>query len=569
MRSDPSVESWICTTCTYRNTNSLHLCCAICGHARPDLESRLKSKTISRVLLDGTIERIKKEISESEELEADELLPALKKKLKELESRLKDYPSISELEACILHNEQEEKTAVEAGDYLRAAGAKAKVTDYRRRLKLEEEAQASYLAGDSGGPADPASSSQRPFNPEGGGGGGGESNRSSSSTYGPSSLSIGSQPGTHEEPSVELGESGRRSSFRRPITSRSITEDEMMAIHALDEELCRSRAPFRTTPQRSPSPPQMFRHGLRPDSRSSLRSRSVNASIYGCDANSRTQPPSVGSRDVSPLSDDTRLSFEIFVGQQDFKFHAGHFIAYAGYRDRLHGHNYAGQIRLIGKQRLDGKNLSRAHVREAVLAVCAEVHEHMIVPTISDVLTIEEESAEEDEIYGTGASGTVHITCEDGAHFTFPSLDCIMVPIVHSTTEELNIYLWARIVQSLGLTFLLDRGVHTLEVGLEDSPGQSSSFRRRLPTDERNPFDASGYVSNYLGRTLHQVSRSLPNCANLKPRRARKKREEEKPQELFLQEMNAIVDMINSGSLDTVGRPLKVEDLVKITNAHR
>jgi 6-pyruvoyltetrahydropterin/6-carboxytetrahydropterin synthase len=82
--------------------------------------------------------------------------------------------------------------------------------------------------------------------------------------------------------------------------------------------------------------------------------------------------------------------------------------------------------------------------------LCKELNEYFICPTLSDVLTITEEG------------DSVHITAEDGARFTFPRVspkkartpthisfaqsdrirlvpqsDCAMLPIMHSTAEEL------------------------------------------------------------------------------------------------------------------------------------
>jgi len=32
--------------------------------------------------------------------------------------------------------------------------------------------------------------------------------------------------------------------------------------------------------------------------------------------------------------------FEVSVSREDIKFHCAHFVAYKGFRERLHGHNY-------------------------------------------------------------------------------------------------------------------------------------------------------------------------------------------------------------------------------------
>lgn len=44
--------------------------------------------------------------------------------------------------------------------------------------------------------------------------------------------------------------------------------------------------------------------------------------------------------------------FEVFVGKEDFKFSCSHFVAFDGYRERLHGHNYSVGVRLTGQVRL-------------------------------------------------------------------------------------------------------------------------------------------------------------------------------------------------------------------------
>jgi 6-pyruvoyl-tetrahydropterin synthase len=42
-------------------------------------------------------------------------------------------------------------------------------------------------------------------------------------------------------------------------------------------------------------------------------------------------------------------NFEISLAKPDFTFNASHFIAYRGYRERLHGHRYTVSLKLVGK----------------------------------------------------------------------------------------------------------------------------------------------------------------------------------------------------------------------------
>ena len=74
------------------------------------------------------------------------------------------------------------------------------------------------------------------------------------------------------------------------------------------------------------------------------------------------------------------------------------------------------------------------------------------------------------------------ITCEDGSEFMFPKEDCLMLPIVHSTVEELAIYLWGKVLTDLHPKNLLNRGIHTMELTCTEAPGQEAVFRLGIPT---------------------------------------------------------------------------------------
>jgi 6-pyruvoyl-tetrahydropterin synthase len=257
-------------------------------------------------------------------------------------------------------------------------------------------------------------------------------------------------------------------------------------------------------------------------------------------------------------------AFEIYVSKDTFKFNASHFVAYRGFRERLHGHNYRASVRLIGsggKIGGDGYVLDFGCVKEAVKYVCKGMNEYFIVPMLSDVLDIkvveEEEGRDgegrdgveddeegmgdgEDDGEGMGTTtttsrggngkrrrtrrddhpptttsigggGAVTITCEDGSKFVFPRQDCLLLPIMHSTAEELAIYLYGKILGRLNANYLIERGVTIMEVTISEAMGQEATFRRSIPRGGTNstggvgigvggeigedPFDVASYVS--------------------------------------------------------------------------
>lgn len=154
--------------------------------------------------------------------------------------------------------------------------------------------------------------------------------------------------------------------------------------------------------------------------------------------------------------------FEIFVDKEDLKFNAAHFIAYPGFRERLHGHNYHVTVRVEGELGPEGFVLDFGIVKRATRRVCEALDEHTIVPVESDCLRIVERV------------DSVEVTCEDGSRFSFPRGDVILLPIVHSSAEELARWIAGRVREELTREGV--RPWRTLEVSVSETQGQSAAF---------------------------------------------------------------------------------------------
>lgn len=59
-----------------------------------------------------------------------------------------------------------------------------------------------------------------------------------------------------------------------------------------------------------------------------------------------------------------------------------------------------------------------------------------------------------------------------------------MLPIMHSTAEELAHYLWGRIIDVCTLETIKARGVTMLEVRVGESPYQCACFKAKIPANE-------------------------------------------------------------------------------------
>lgn len=158
--------------------------------------------------------------------------------------------------------------------------------------------------------------------------------------------------------------------------------------------------------------------------------------------------------------------FQVHVSKEYLKFSAAHFICHPGFREALHGHNYQVSVRIEGGLGEDGYVLDFGLVKAAAKTICEELDEKVILPAESRCLEVREDGASITAVY------------EDGARFAFPATDTLLLPIAHSSAEELARYLVGRIRDAL--PDLRRRGALWLEVGVAEAPGQVAYYREDL-----------------------------------------------------------------------------------------
>ncbi|KAL8270975.1 hypothetical protein Esti_005096 [Eimeria stiedai] len=161
-------------------------------------------------------------------------------------------------------------------------------------------------------------------------------------------------------------------------------------------------------------------------------------------------------------------SYGVQIALSDSHFCCAHFVAYRGYRERMHGHNYQVQAKLLGALGSDGYVLDFTDIKRVVREICKSLDKCVLIPMRSDVLEITQEGS------------SIHLRCEDGAEFVLPRSDCLCLPIVHSTAEELSAYIWQRIADNLTVGLLKKRGITCLEVSVYEKCTQKAIYRRAL-----------------------------------------------------------------------------------------
>lgn len=160
------------------------------------------------------------------------------------------------------------------------------------------------------------------------------------------------------------------------------------------------------------------------------------------------------------------MAFSVHVAKENFKFSAAHFIAYPGFREALHGHNYQVGVRLAGELGTSGYVLDFGVVKELTREIVGRLDERILIPMHSDCLRIEV------------SDKRVCVAYQED-EFIFPRPDVCLLPILHSSAEELARYIWGELRQALARRQALS-GIEQMEVTVAEGPGQAAIYRESL-----------------------------------------------------------------------------------------
>ena len=159
-----------------------------------------------------------------------------------------------------------------------------------------------------------------------------------------------------------------------------------------------------------------------------------------------------------------KSEFAIDVSTENLKFSAAHFIAYPGFREPLHGHNYQVGVYVEGRLANTGYVIDFGLIKKLTKEIVDRLDERTIIPGNSDCLTIDGPQ-----------DGKIKIRYERD-EFVLPAADVCIVPIVHSSAEELARYVWDELATALRARGALT-DVTTMEISVAEGPGQSAHYR--------------------------------------------------------------------------------------------
>lgn len=163
-----------------------------------------------------------------------------------------------------------------------------------------------------------------------------------------------------------------------------------------------------------------------------------------------------------------RSDFKVTVSKDYLVFSSAHFITFRGHQcETLHGHNYRVGVTVEGS--LDDETLfvvDFSILKKTVRKFVDEIDHKVILPLKNPKLGFREVGAQR------------HVDYFGQHTYTFPIVDCAMMPIENSTAEMIAQYLAHRTRDEL--TAMGISNLTAIEMEVEESFGQSATYRLGL-----------------------------------------------------------------------------------------
>ena len=151
-------------------------------------------------------------------------------------------------------------------------------------------------------------------------------------------------------------------------------------------------------------------------------------------------------------------TFRVDVTKESFVFSAAHFITFAGnICERLHGHNYGVRVAVEGPLDENRYVVDFIALRDAVLKHTNAWDHHVLLPRDHAAIKVE-------------SVGSEVVSTYENRRWVFPAEDCIILPVINTTAEELARVLAERLIQDMGKEF--GKGVTMIEVAVDENHGQ-------------------------------------------------------------------------------------------------
>lgn len=167
--------------------------------------------------------------------------------------------------------------------------------------------------------------------------------------------------------------------------------------------------------------------------------------------------PPIPNRPIIVINPNS-ASYRVEIAKEAFSFAAAHFITFAGdICERIHGHNYG--VRVVVEGPLDENRyvVDFIALRDAVLEVTSQLDHHVLLPTDHREIRITSDDRETTARFRD-------------RRWVFPNEDCVLLPVINTTAEEIARVILDKVRQSTGDKF--GEAISMIEVAVDENHGQ-------------------------------------------------------------------------------------------------
>jgi 6-pyruvoyltetrahydropterin/6-carboxytetrahydropterin synthase len=154
----------------------------------------------------------------------------------------------------------------------------------------------------------------------------------------------------------------------------------------------------------------------------------------------------------------TEATYRVDVTKQQFVFSAAHFITFAGdICERIHGHNYGVRASVTGPLDENRYVVDFIALRDAVLQETLVLDHHVILPRDHEEIRVTSDDKETTAVFRD-------------RRWVFPKEDCVILPVVNTTAEEIARVIAQRVMESTREKF--GGAIDWIEVAVDENNGQ-------------------------------------------------------------------------------------------------
>lgn len=150
--------------------------------------------------------------------------------------------------------------------------------------------------------------------------------------------------------------------------------------------------------------------------------------------------------------------FRVLLQKEQLVFSSAHFITFAGdICECLHGHNYGLKAEVEGKLDENRYVIDFIAFRDALAQIAKQLDHHVLLPLYHSEIAVEEQ---ENEV----------VVRFRKKRWIFPKEDCMLLPVVNTTAEEIAGWIAAKIRSQLYPE--IGNRLTSIEVGVDENNGQ-------------------------------------------------------------------------------------------------